>query len=95
MRQSQQNASAFLETSMAQSVVPDQAVCSGPTLFAPILNLSVMLGNVLMQTTSADDIFRCIIFLGALRVNSLQRVDHFFCKYTCAINFKIFCCMLP
>ena len=35
---------------MAKSVEPDQtapkgAVCSGPTLFASILNLSVMLGN--------------------------------------------------
>ena len=27
-----------------------------------------MLGNYLQQTTSADDIFRCIFFLGALRV---------------------------
>ena len=58
---------------MANSVDPDQtapigAVCSGSTLFASILNLSVMLGNILLQTTSADDIFKCI-FLGALRVN--------------------------
>ena len=50
---------------MANSVDPDQtapigAVCSGSTLFASILNLSVMLGNYLQQTTSADDIFRCI-----------------------------------
>ena len=57
---------------MANGVDPDQtapigAVCSGSTLFASILNLSVMLGNYLQQTTSADDIFRCI-FLGALRV---------------------------
>ena len=48
---------------MANSVDPDQtaigAVCSG-TLFASILNSSVMLGNYLQQTTSADDIFRCI-----------------------------------
>ena len=29
-----------------------------------------MLGNYLQQTTSADDIFRCIFFLGALRVNT-------------------------
>ena len=48
---------------MANSVDPDQtapigAVCSGPTLFASILNSSVMLGNYLQQTTSADDIFR-------------------------------------
>ena len=53
---------------MANSVDPDQtapigAVCSGSTLFASILNSSVMLGNYLKQTTSADDIFRCIFFL--------------------------------
>ena len=55
---------------MPNSVDPDQtapigAVCSGSTLFAStyILNLSVMLGNYLQQTTSADDIFRCIFFL--------------------------------
>ena len=57
---------------MASSVDPDQtapmgAVCSGSTLFASILNSSVMLGTYLQQTTSADDIFRCIFFLGALR----------------------------
>ena len=50
---------------MANSVDPDQtapigAVCSGSTLFASILNFSVMLGHYLQQTTSADDIFRCI-----------------------------------
>ena len=57
---------------MANRVDPDQtigAVCSGSTLFALILNLSVILGNYLQQTTLADDIFRCIFFLGALRVN--------------------------
>ena len=58
---------------MANSVDPDQtapieAVCSGSTLFASILNSSVMLGNFLQQTTSADNIFRCIFFLGSLRV---------------------------
>ena len=52
---------------MANSVDPDQtapigAVCSGSTLIASILNLSVMLGNYLQQMTSADDIFRCIFF---------------------------------
>ena len=61
---------------MANSVDPDQtapigAVCSGSTLFASILNLSVMLGNYLKQTTLAADIFRCIFFLGALRVKFL------------------------
>ena len=59
---------------MTNSVDPDQtapigAVCSRSTLFASILNSSVMLGNYLQQTTSADDIFRCIFFLGALRIN--------------------------
>ena len=58
---------------MANSVDPDQtapigAVCSGSTLFASILNLSVMLGNYLQarrlqQTTFSDD-----FFLGSLRV---------------------------
>ena len=54
---------------MANSVDPDHtapigAVCPGSTLFASILNLSIILGNYLQQTTSADDIFRCIFFLG-------------------------------
>ena len=53
---------------MANSVDPDQtapigAVCSGPTLFASILNLLVMLSNYLQQTTSVDVIFKCIFFL--------------------------------
>ena len=53
---------------MANSVDPDQtapmgAVCSGFTLFAYLLDSSVMLGNYLQQTTSADNIFRCIFFL--------------------------------
>ena len=39
---------------------PIGAVCSGSTLFAYILNLSVMLGSYLQQTISADIIFRCI-----------------------------------
>ena len=50
---------------MTESVDPDQtapigADCSGSTLFASILDSSVMLGNYMNQTTSADDIFRCI-----------------------------------
>ena len=61
---------------MANSVDPDQtapigAVCSGFTLFASLLNSSVVIDNYLQQTTSADDIFRCIFFLGALRVKIL------------------------
>ena len=47
---------------MAKSVDPDQtapigAVCSWSTLFASILNSSVMLGNYLQQTTFSDAIF--------------------------------------
>ena len=53
---------------MANSVDPDQtapigAVCSGSKLFASLLNLSIMLSNYWQQTTSANDIFRCIFFL--------------------------------
>ena len=52
---------------MANSVDLDQtapigAVCSGSTLFASILNNSVILGNYMQQTTSAD-IFGYIFFL--------------------------------
>ena len=54
---------------MANSVYPDHtapkgAVCSGSTLFASILNSSVMLGNYLQQTTFSVAFF----FLGALRI---------------------------
>ena len=41
---------------MANSMDPD----SGSTLFAS----TVILGNYLQQTTSADDIFRCIFSWG-------------------------------
>ena len=63
---------------MANCVEPDQtapigAVCSGSMLFASILNSSVMLGNHLQQTTSADNILDAF-FLGALRVKSNYRL---------------------
>ena len=53
---------------MANRVDPDQtapigAVFSGSTLFASIHYSSVMLDNYWKQTTSADDIYRCIFFL--------------------------------
>ena len=74
---------------MANSVDPDQtalgAVCSGSRLFASILSLSVMLGNYLQQTTSADDIFRLIFFLGALRVNMFVHV----CRWAETYNFEV------
>ena len=85
---------------MADNVDSDQtapigAVCSWSTMFDSILYSSGMLGNNLQQTTSADDIFRCI-FLGGLRVNKKlcsveQRVyvfhrvygDHIYYIYYC------------
>ena len=47
---------------MVNSVDPDQtaptgAVCSVSTLFASILNSSVILGNLLQQTTFSDAFF--------------------------------------
>ena len=77
---------------MANSVNPDQtwAVCSGSTLFASILNSSVMLGNYLQQTTSADDIFKCIFFHGTLRVNAMliygKNISTFFFSRTSCLD---------
>ena len=56
---------------MAKSVDPDQtapigAVCSGSTLFASILNSSVMLGDDFSRRH-----FQMHFFLGALRVKCL------------------------
>ena len=57
---------------MANSMDPGQTapICSESMLFASILNSSVMPGNYLQQTSSADDIYRCIFFLGALSGNT-------------------------
>ena len=68
---------------MANSVGPDQtapigAVCSGSTLFASILNSSVMLSNYLQQTTFPD-----AFFLGALRV---KRLRHFLLTFRAYID---------
>ena len=53
---------------MANSVDPDQTAPKeqsdlGPPFLLPYLNLSVMLGNYLQQTTSADVIFQMHFFL--------------------------------
>ena len=76
---------------MENSVDPVQtapigAVCSGYTLFASILNSLVMLGNYLQQTTSADDIFRCIFFLDTFRVKILNGQFHTYCINLYGIN---------
>ena len=49
---------------MANSVDPDQTAPRSSLLRVH----AVCFYNYLQQTTSADDIFRCISFLGALRV---------------------------
>ena len=64
---------------MANWVDPDQtapigAVCSGSTLFASMLNSSVMLGSYLQQTTFSD-----AFLLGALRVKSNNHSFDFSC----------------
>ena len=75
---------------MANSVDPDQtapigAVCSGSTLFASILKSSVMLGNYLQQTTSADDIFRCIFFLAlkGLKLKNQLKMTNIYLSEKC------------
>ena len=55
--------SLYGKQSDPDQTAPIGAVCSGSTLFASILNISVKLGNYLQQTTSAGDIFICIFFL--------------------------------
>ena len=79
MRQLQQKSSALpcllecLRSLFGKQCGPrSDCSCSGSTLFASILNSSVKLGNYLQQTTSADDIFRCIFFLGTLKVKTLS-----------------------
>ena len=64
---------------MAESVDPDQtapigAVCSGSTLFASILDSSVMLGNYMKQTTSADSRrhFQMHFFLALLELSTVM-----------------------
>ena len=77
---------------MANSVDPDQtapigAVCSGSTLFVSILNLSVMLGNYLQQTTSADIIFRFFFFWRFKGDSAVKKVTGF--KNVCSkFDFK-------
>ena len=71
---------------MAISVDPDQtapigAVCSESTLLASILNSSVMLGNYLQQTTSADNIFRCIFFLTLIGLKA-EGIKAFYFKHS-------------
>ena len=71
---------------MANSVDLDQtaptgAVCSGSTLFASILNSSVILRNFLQQTTSADDLGRCF-FPDTLRDNTVKHLPFAASKFS-------------
>ena len=66
---------------MPNSVDPDQtapigAVCSGSTLFASVLNSSVIIGKYLQQTTFSD-----AFFLGASRVQYHWIQTHNSLKY--------------
>ena len=65
---------------MANSVDTDQtapigAVCSGSTLFASILNSSVMLGNFFAADDYSRRHFQMHFFLGALRVNGVMNTS--------------------
>ena len=76
---------------MENSVDPDQtapigAVCTGSTLFASILNSSVMLGNYLQQTTFSD-----AFFLGPLSFNLGSVQGHFHKKFVVVPNDFIIC----
>ena len=55
---------------MANSVDPDQTASSlcSQSVLGPYCLLLYLIGNYLQQTTSADKLFRCIFFLGVLRV---------------------------
>ena len=65
--------STYCHSMDQEQTAPIGAVCSGSTRFASILNLSVMQGNYLQQTTLADDVFRCIF--GVLRVKFDPSLD--------------------
>ena len=70
---------------MTNSVDPDQtapigAVCTGSKLFASILNLSVMLGNYLQQTTSTDGHFQMHFSLIAKKMSLVLPT-----KYDCSV----------
>ena len=81
---------------MANSVDQDQtapigAVCSGSMLFTSILNLSVMLGNYLQQTT-AEDILRFIFswrFKGKFQAKNLLKgvISHLSVTFHCDGSF--------
>ena len=65
----------------------------GPSCLASILNSSAMLGNYLQQTTSGDDIFRCVFFIpGALRVN-ISITDFIGCSTKILCKQMVFCAM--
>ena len=79
---------------MASNVDPEQtapigAVFSGSTPFASILNSSVMLGNYLLQTTSADKIFQMHFFLALSGlIRAVRRHTAFNWLLSIAFNFQ-------
>ena len=82
-------------SSLYDSVGPDQtapigAVCSGSTLFASMLNSLGKLGNYLQQTTSADDIFRCVFSWRFNHVNRGICAYAMRTKTSCACTYNVF-----
>ena len=77
---------------MANSVNPNQTapigeVCSGSTLFASINNSSVMLGNYLQQTTSADDILYLLFKMFLFTLVCQNKTEPFVGYVPCCIIF--------
>ena len=68
---------------------PIRAVCSGSTPFASILNLSIVLGNYLQQTTFSD-----AFFLGASSFNLGSVQGHCHKKFVFVFNVFVFCPLL-
>ena len=69
------------EASMANSVDTEQTapigvVCYGSTLFASILNSSIMLGSYLQQTTSADDQSRHHVLFFKISLDIIELFGH-------------------
>ena len=77
---------------MANSVDPDiGAVHSGYTVFAYILNSSVMFDNYLQRMTSADDIFICIFFTARNQKKELN-LSNTWCVHTFTVLLESTAC---
>ena len=77
---------------MANSVDPDQTaptVCSGSTLFASILNLSVMLVNYLHYLRDTDSNKSSDFLLNPVCIMlNIYIITVLLCKYLCIVQMK-------